>query len=124
MKHSILILAILFLISSCGGGSSCNNDPDGLITENATVYYNMHDTPHFIEKYCYLIKTESNKVFRPKAPHSLSNLNIKLYGSSKVKITYRLIADKLPKDLSISGCLHKDRIPTALIEVIRVEKIK
>ena len=30
MKHSILILAILFLISSC------NSDEDGLITENAT----------------------------------------------------------------------------------------
>ena len=118
MKHSILISAMLFLISSC------NNDADGLITENATVYYNMHSTPHFILKYCYLIKTESNKVFRPKSPNSLSNLNIKLYGSSKVKVTYRLIADKLPQDLSISGCLHKDMIPTALIEVIRIKKIK
>ena len=39
MKHSILILAMLFFISSCGGGSSCNNDADGLITENATVGY-------------------------------------------------------------------------------------
>ena len=124
MKHPILILAMLFLISSCGGGSSCNSDEDGLITENATIYYNMHSTPHFIEKYCYLIKTESNKVFRPKAPHSLSKFNIKINSCSKVKITYRLIADKLPQDLSISGCLHKDRIPTALIEVICVVKIK
>ena len=42
MKHSILILAILFFISSCGGGSSCNSDADGLITENATVYYDTN----------------------------------------------------------------------------------
>ena len=118
MKNSILILAMLFFISSC------NNDEEGLITENATVYYDFHDTPHAIEKYCYLIKTENNKVFRPKAPHSLSKLNIKRYSSSKVKITYRLIADKLPLNLSISGCLYKGRIPTALIEVIRVKKIK
>ena len=99
-------------------------DEEGLITENATIYYNMHYTPHFIEKYCYLIKKESNKVLKPKEPHSLSNLNVKLYGSSKVKITYRLIADKLPLNLSISGCLHEDRIPTALIEVIRIKKIR
>ena len=118
MKHPILILAMLFLISSC------NNDEDGLITENATVYHDFHNTPHFIVKYCYLIKTESNKIFRPKEPHSLSNLNLKRYGSSKVKITYRLTEELVEYDPSMGGCLHKDRSPTAFIEVIRVVKIK
>ena len=115
MKHSILILAMLFFMSSC------NNDEDGLITENATVYYHFYLRPAAIISYCHLIETESNKVFTPKTPHSLSKLNLKWGGSSKVKITYRLTGDKPNRR---GDCLHKDRIPTGVIEVIRAVKIK
>ena len=57
MKHSILILAVLFLISSC------NDDPDGSITENATVYY--YEDLRFGRFYCnYIIEIENNnKIF-------------------------------------------------------------
>ena len=130
MKH--LILATLFFISSCGGGSSCNNDADGLITENATVYYETNTGKwDYSISYCYLIETESNKVFTsetksnvfiPKTPHSLSKLNIKSNSSIKVKITYRLTGDKLPE--FGNTCHHVGRIPTDVIEVICVEKIK
>ena len=122
---------MLFFISSCGGGSSCNNDADGLITENATVYYhtNVGKWDYSIT-YCYLIKIKSNvfipeiksNVFIPKTPHSLSKLNIKSNSSSKVKITYRLTEDKLPE--FGNTCHHFGRIPTSVIEVICVEKIK
>ena len=131
MKHSILILAILFFISSCGGGSGCNNDEDGLITENVTVYYdtNVGKWDYSIS-YCYLIEIRSNKVlsetesnvFVPKTPNSLSKLNIKSNSSSKVKITYRLTGDKLPE--FGNTCHHVGRIPIAVIEIICVEKIK
>ena len=40
--------------------------------------------------------------------------------SSKVKITYRVTGDKPNR----GDCRHKDRIPTDIIEVIRVVKIK
>ena len=120
MKHSILILAMLFLISSC------NSDEDGLITENATIYYDVNTGKRdFSISYCYLIEIESNKVlFMPKTPHSLSNLNIKSNSSSKVKVTYRLTEDKVPPLGDQNGCRHFDRVPTALIEVICIEKIK
>ena len=132
MKNLILILAILFLISSCGGGSSCNSDADGLITENATVYYDTNvGKRDYSISYCYLIKTKSNKafasetksnVFIPKTPNSLSKLNIKPNSSSKIKITYRLTGDKLPE--FGNTCHHVGRIPIAVIEIICVEKIK
>ena len=112
MKH--LILAALFFISSC------NNDAEGLITENATVYYNFYVRREAIISYCHLIETESNKVFIPKTTHSLSKLNLKWNSNSKVKITYRLTGDKPNR----GDCRHKDRIPTAVIEVIRIKKIK
>lgn len=126
MKHSILILAVLFFISSCGGGSICNNDTDGLITENATVYYDVYvkitsTSIEYIPSYCYLIETESNKVFIPKTSQSLSKLNLKPNSNSKVKITYRLTGDKLPTD--DAGCNHVGRFPTAVIEVICIDII-
>ena len=120
MKNLILILAMLFFISSC------NNDEEGLITENATVYHDFFVRPEFIISYCNLIETESNKVFIPKASHILSKLDVKFNefnfnnSSSKVKITYRVTGDKPNR----GDCRHKDRIPTAVIEVIRIKKIK
>ena len=73
-------------------------------------------------KYCYLIETENNKVFIPKTTHSLSKLNIKSNGNCKAKITYSLTGDKLPP--LYTGCHHVGRVTTAVIEVIRVVKIK
>ena len=114
MKHSILILAILFLISSC------NNDADGLITENATVYY--YGDPWFGGSFCYfVIETESNKIL---VPINKQDVLIKLFPNytdhtSKAKITYRSTKDKLDG----KRCGHKGRTlnPVVFIEVIRVD---
>ena len=112
MKHSILILAMLFLISSC------NSDEDGLITENATVY--SYSDPEFNISFCYyVIETESNKIFAIDERNLiLSKLKFITNVSKKVKITYRLTKNKLDG----IDCYHKsDRLkkPVVLIEVIR-----
>ena len=115
MKYSILILAVLLLISSC------NNDEEGLITENATVYYYLD--PGFNRSQChFVIETESNKIF---AIDNMNSILSKLkYGvSKKVKITYRLTKNKLDG----KHCYHKSgrlKKPVVLIEVIRFIKIK
>ena len=122
MKHSILILAMLFLISSCGGGSTCNNDEDGLITENAMVYY--YGDPGFGGFYCnYIIKNEyKNKVFLPNNEDDLDKFfrNDIVLGR-KVKITYRIIKEIKPGD-DDKHCYDKGTNKTVvIIEVICID---
>ena len=107
MKHSILILAMLFLISSC------NNDEDGLITENATVYRYL-DSGFGGSQCHFVIEIENNKIF---AIDKMSSILSKLkYGvSKKLKITYRLTKNKLEG----KHCYHKSgrlKKPVVLIE--------
>ena len=124
MKHSILILAMLFLISSC------NNDEDGLITENATVYYYYLD-PGFGGSFCeYVIETESHRTLVPKGyEHGLEKLFPNYTDhTSKAKITYRITEVKEIKP-GYKPCLHGDGIgislnPVVFIEVICFVKIK
>ena len=121
MKHSILILAILFLISSC------NNDEDGLITENATVYYYLD--PGFGGSFCeYVIETESHRTLVPAGnEHGLGKLFGRNDYISKAKITYRITKVKEIKP-GFRHCGHRHRgvklNPVVFIEVIRVAKIK
>ena len=122
MKHSILILAILFLISSCGGGSTCNNDEDGLITENATVYY--YGDPGFGGFYCnYIIKNEDkNKVFLPNNEDDLDKFfrNDIVLGR-KVKITYRIIKEIKPGDDDKHCYVLNTKKIIVIIEVICID---
>ena len=121
MKHSILILATLFLISSC------NNDEDGLITENATVYH--YGDPGFGGSFCeYVIETESHRTLVPAGEHGLGKLFPNYTDhTSKAKITYRVAKVKEIKP-GFRHCNHIHRAvklnPVVLIEVIRFVKIK
>ena len=119
MKLSILILAVLFLISSC------NDDPDGSITENATVYYYLD--PGFGGSFCeYVIETESHKTLVPAGnEHGLGRLFGRNDYTSKAKITYRITKVEEFKP-GYRRCWHKKGVlnPVVFIEVIRVEKIK
>ena len=112
MKHSILILATLFLISSC------NNDEDGSITENATVYYYLD--PGFGGSFCeYVIETESHKTLVPSYGHGLEKFFGRNDHTSKVKITYRIIKVKEIKP-GYRHCSHKKGHlnPVVFIKVI------
>ena len=119
MKHSILILAMLFLMGSC------NSDADGLITENATVYYYLD--PMFGGSFCeYVIETESHRTLVPAGnEHGLEKLFGRNDYISKAKITYRITKVEEIKPGS-RRCRHKEGElnPVVFIEVIRVKKIK
>ena len=122
MKHSILILAILFLISSCGGGSTCNNDEDGLITENATVY--NHFDWGFVAHNCnYIIENKkNNKIYLPNNEDDLDKFfrNDIVLGR-KVKITYQIIKEIKPGD-DDKHCYDKGTNKTVvIIEVICID---
>ena len=120
MKNSILILAMLFFISSC------NNDEEGLITENATVYYYLD--PMFGGSFCeYVIETESHRTLVPAGnEHGLEKLFGRNDYISKVKITYRITKVEEIKPSYRLPCKHKggDLNPVVFIKVIRVVKIK
>ena len=130
MKHSILILAMLFLISSCGGGSSCNNDEDGLITENATVHHFVD--PGFGRFYCnYIIEIgsnnkiflpDNNKIYLPNNEYDLDkfhrNNNIR---NRKVKITYRIIKEIKPGDDDKHCYIKGTKKTIVIIEIICID---
>ena len=102
MKHSILILAMLFFISSCGGGSSCNSDADGLIAENVTIY--NHFDWGFVRHNCnyiiYIIENKNNnKIFLPNNEDDLDKFfRNDIVIDREVKITYRIIKEIKPGD--------------------------
>ena len=125
MKHSILILAMLFLISSCGGGSSCNNDADGfLITENADIRYYID--PGFGRFYCnYIIKIGDNsKIFLPDNEDNLDkflrNNNIR-DSIEKVKMTYRIIKEIKPGDDDKHCYIKGTKKTVVIIKIICID---
>ena len=117
MKHSILILAILFLISSC------NNDEDGLITENATVGYCVG--LGFYSSCCkYTIKTKSsNEIFLPNNEHYLDKLLPHNNDIWKIKMTYRIIKKFKPGNYQKNCYLRNSKKTIVIIEIICAEII-
>ena len=127
MKHSILILAVLFLIGSCGGGSSCNNDEDGLITENVTVGYCISPaiSPPFNSPCCkYTIKTESSsEIFYLNNEYYLDKLLPHNNDIWKIKMTYRIVKKFKPGKYDKNCYLRNAKEIIVIIEIICAEII-
>ena len=120
MKNSILILAVLFFISSC------NNDADGLITEKAIVYPCLGLG---FNNYCckYTIKTQiRNKIFLanneneydfykffPNDPNGID-----------IKMTYRIIREIKPGNYDKNCYLRNAKELIVIIEIISAEIIQ
>ena len=124
MKHPILILAMLFLISNCGGGSRCNSDEDGSITENAKVYnhFDWGFTRHNCDYIIHIMGNKNNnKIFLPNNEEDLDKFfrNDIVLGR-EVKITYRIIKEIKPGDNDKHCYVESTEITKETVVIIEI----
>ena len=118
MKKIFLVVTVVLFFTGCNEDDV--KQPDELETKKAVIYY-YFDAGFGTSQCDFVIETEKNEIFIPKAKFDLSEFmssdgsNIK----NNVEITYRLTTDKVDR------CFHKDGFleqETVIIEVTEIEK--
>ena len=105
MKHSILILAMLFFITGCAENENEVKQQENIIIENGIVYH----YPSAVDICTYMVKMENNYTY------TLQNINKKF---KYYNVTLKIYYTKTDKTFA---CGFAGPLP--VINIIKVEKI-